>query len=57
MNGATAEPLVNMTKPPKSTIMAIIGSSQYFFRTFMKATSSDMNDISVSPSGRSGKKI
>ncbi len=33
MNGATAEPSVNMTSPPNTTIMTKIGSIQNFLRT------------------------
>jgi hypothetical protein len=36
MNGAIAEPLVSTTRPPNTTIMIMIGSSQNFFRTRMK---------------------
>src|SRR5262245_65774254 len=40
MNGAMAEPLVSTIRPPKITIMIRLGSSQNFFRSFMKAQSS-----------------
>ncbi len=40
MNGATAEPSVNMTSPPNTTIMTKIGSIQNFLRTRMKVQSS-----------------
>src|SRR5262245_60591977 len=40
MNGATALPLVRTMSPPRSAIMMRMGTSQYFFRTRMKAQSS-----------------
>src|SRR6185437_16174769 len=40
MNGAIAEPLVSTIRPPKTTIMIRIGSSQNFLRSRMKAQSS-----------------
>src|SRR6188768_2691224 len=45
MNGAIAEPLVSTTRPPNTTIMIRIGSSQNFFRTRMKRQSSDRKSI------------
>src|SRR5262245_6504804 len=45
MNGAIAEPLVSTTRPPKTTIMIRIGSSQNFLRTRMKRQSSPTNSI------------
>src|SRR4051812_23536725 len=43
MKGATAEPLVRTTKPPKITAITTMGSSQNLRRTFMKVQSSLMN--------------
>ncbi len=43
MNGATAEPWVNTIKLPNRTKTTIIGKSQNFFRSFMKAQSSMTN--------------
>src|SRR4051812_32530852 len=45
MKGATAEPLVNTTSPPNTTIMIMIGSSQNFLRTRMKRQSSARKSI------------
>ena len=42
MNGAIAEPLVSTIRPPKITIMIMIGNSQNFLRSFMNAHSSTM---------------
>src|SRR5580692_8945153 len=42
MNGAMAEPLVSTIRPPKITIMIMIGNSQNFLRSFMNAHSSTM---------------
>src|ERR1044071_225754 len=51
MNGAIAEPLVSTIRPPKITIMIMIGSSQNFLRSRMKAQSSTRIDpISLSRS-------
>src|SRR5438309_178962 len=45
MNGATAEPLVRMIKPPNTTIITRMGSSQNFLRTRMKRQSSARKSI------------
>src|ERR1700760_2303966 len=48
MNGAIAEPLVSTIRPPKITIMIMIGSSQNFLRSFMNAQSSTIIEPIVS---------
>src|ERR1700755_774496 len=45
MKGATAEPLVRITRPPNTTIITRIGSSQNFLRTRMKRQSSASKSI------------
>src|SRR5665213_3510738 len=42
MKGAIAEPLVSTIRPPKTTIMIMIGNSQNFLRARMNAQSSTM---------------
>src|SRR5476649_2127770 len=44
MNGAMAEPLVSTIRPPNTTIMIMIGSSQNFLRSRMNAQSSMMTE-------------
>src|SRR4051812_11537449 len=48
MNGAMAEPLVSTIRPPKITIMIMIGSSQNFLRARMNAQSSTIIEPIVS---------
>src|SRR4051794_17931816 len=48
MNGAMAEPLVSTIRPPKITIMIMIGSSQNFLRSRMNAHSSTIIEPIVS---------
>ena len=50
MNGAIAEPLVSTIRPPKITIMIMIGSSQNFLRSRMNAQSSTRIEPIVSRS-------
>src|SRR3954466_2855427 len=45
MKGATAEPLVRITRPPNTTIITRIGSSQNFLRARMKRQSSARKSI------------
>src|SRR6266436_1613699 len=45
--GAMTLPWVSTTRPPKTSIMNMIGNSQYFFRTRMNRQSSERNDIDV----------
>src|SRR3954462_11132112 len=45
MKGATAEPLVRITRPPNTTIITRIGNSQNFLRTRMKRQSSARKSI------------
>src|SRR6266852_8202944 len=40
MNGANAEPDVSTTRPPNTTDIRMIGSSQYFLRTLANCQSS-----------------
>ena len=40
MNGATADPWLRTTNPPKTAIMTITGNSQNFLRILMNAQSS-----------------
>src|SRR5215510_4395455 len=47
MNGATAEPCVRKMRPPNSTMITTIGSSQNFLRSRMNAHSSSMNSMSL----------
>src|SRR5436305_1170700 len=47
MKGATAEPLVSMTKPPTAIIITKIGKSQNFFRMRMKRQSSARKSNSI----------
>src|SRR6516162_9920902 len=45
MNGAITDPCDSTTKPPKTAIMTMIGNSQNFLRTRMKAQSSSTKDM------------
>ena len=45
MKGATAEPWVKTTSPPKRTSIKMMGSNQYFFRTFKNWKNSTTNDM------------
>ena len=45
MKGATALPWTRISKPPKSTIIRMIGNSQNFFRARKNAHISMTNDI------------
>ena len=45
MNGATAEPWLRTSNPPKATMVIIMGRSQYFFRTRKNAQSSIRKSI------------
>src|SRR6516164_6535214 len=45
MNGAITDPCDSTTKPPKTAIMTMIGNSQNFLRTRMKAQSSRTKDM------------
>src|SRR3954447_11657206 len=48
MKGATAEPLVSSSSPPKTTIISMIGSSQYFLRARRKSQNSARKTITRS---------
>src|SRR5271165_4395171 len=48
MKGASAEPLLRTTSPPKTAIMKITGNSQYFLRVRRNAHSSCRNAIATS---------
>ena len=45
INGATAEPWVNIIKPPNKNKTIIIGKSQYFFLDFKNSKNSIINFI------------
>src|SRR6201999_1804619 len=47
MNGANTVPLVRITRPPNTTIMTRIGSSQNFLRTRIKRQSSARKSIQI----------
>src|SRR5258706_4169636 len=47
MKGATAEPWVSTTSPPRATMITTIGHSQYFFRARMKRKKSFTSDSIV----------
>jgi hypothetical protein len=47
MNGATADPCVKRTRPPKTSRNRTIGTSQYFLRARRNAQNSARNDMAA----------